>query len=442
MSSFSSLGQAPDGSVTEARIARVSQRIVRRGHIALTLAVIVGLGGLVYWAQVTSIDIVTRGSGQVVPKLQNQFVQHLEGGIVDEILVVEGQLVRAGDTLMRIKDSFSEAELIRVSQQLVSASARLARLEAETASKATVTFPEDLVQSAASVVEDEANLFAERRRNIEQRVLVLEDQLRRKELEKKEKEAKLVNTRQEFALMNERVDNLSALARSGATSRNEFLRNELELQQIRTRMSDLAFQIPQIDVEISESRRRQDEVRTDFIAKANEDKIETLSQIAQLRTTLSAMADRESRTDVKAPIDGKVHRLFQTTLGGVVQGGQNLVQLVPTDATVSIEIALSPKDRGRVWTELPAVVKLSAYDFSIYGGIDARVTNISSDILQGDTGEPYYRVNLEADTNSFGGREIVPGMAAEVDIITGQRRVADYLLSPIRDIRDNALREY
>ncbi|MEM9710553.1 MAG: HlyD family type I secretion periplasmic adaptor subunit [Pseudomonadota bacterium] len=437
----SALAPVPAGATPAERIEESSRKIVSRSHLFFVLLIGGALSGFGLWSQGTQIDIVTRGSGQVVPKLQNQFVQHLEGGIVSEILVTEGQLVAAGDVLMRISDSFSEAEFLRTSQQLISARAELARLDAETASSSSVTFPDDLRLASPAAVEDQAVLFERRRLNIEQRILVLEDQLRRTELKKREMEAKLENTRREFELMNERVSNLGALAQSGATSRNELLRNQLDLQEIRSRLSDLAFQIPQVEVEINEARQRQAEIRLDFVATANAEKIETLKEIEQLETTLLALKDRESRTEVRAPIDGKIHRLFQTTVGGVVQGGQNLIQIVPTDATISIEIALSPKDRGRVWTGLPAVVKLTAYDFSIYGGIDGEVANISSDILRGETGEPYYKVTLEADTAAFAGREIVPGMAADVDIITGQRSVIDYILSPIRDIQENALRE-
>ncbi|MEM7470503.1 MAG: HlyD family type I secretion periplasmic adaptor subunit [Pseudomonadota bacterium] len=442
MATESVLKPAPDARPSDEVVSAESAKIISRSHFSLVFLITLGLSFFGYWASSTELDIVTRGSGQVVPTLQNQFVQHLEGGIVEEILVAEGQVVRAGETLMRITDDFSQAEFKRASQELNAERAKLARLDAESMGLKEIKFAGDFQNQGSTVTTDQAELFERRRRNIDQRILVLQDQIRRKELEKREKEAKLENTQREFEIMNERVKNLGALVKSGATSKNEVLKNQLELQKIKTRMSDLAFQIPQIDVEISEARQRQNEVQSEFVANANEQKIDSLNKISLLRATMEAMQDRESRTDVRAPIDGKVHRLFQTTIGGVVQGGQNLVQLVPIEATVSIEIALSPKDRGRVWTDLPAVVKLSAYDFSIYGGIQARVTNISSDTLSNGNGEPFYRVNLEADTNSFDGREIVPGMAAEVDIITGRRLIIDYLLSPIKDVQRNALREH
>ena len=315
-------------------------------------------------------------------------------------------------------------------------------MESETSGRAEITFPDDLLHNAPDVARDETGLFLRRRSTTEQKILIIKDQVRGKELEKQEKQSRLDNTRKEFDLMNERVMSLGKLAKAGAASRNELLRSKSDLQQIQTKLGDLEHQIPQIDVELSELQRRQDEVRLGFIADAEEEKVSTLNKIEQLDATLSAMTDRNRRTEVRAPIDGKVHRLFQTTVGGVVQGGQNLAQLVPTDAPISVEVQLSPKDRGRVWVDLPAVVKLSAYDYSQYGGIKARVTDISSDVLRNDHGDPFYRVKLKADSATFGDNAIVAGMAAQVDIITGQRTILDYLLAPVRDIQQKALREY
>ncbi len=445
MTEFSALRQIPKGQDADVLIKSRTRLIASHAQRVFVLAAFAALCIFVIWARQTQLDVVTRGSGQVVPTLQNQFVQHLEGGIINEILVSEGQIVAAGDVLMRISDSFAEAEFERVNQQILTENAKLARLNAETEgvqNPEDINFPEAVRLINPEIVRDEMILFQKRRNNLDQRILILSDQLRHKELEKKEKQSRLQNTQLEFDLVNERVENLAALAQAGATSRNDFLRARFDLQQIRTRMSDLAFQIPQMDVEISELERRQNELRTSFIAEANEEKIEALNRIELLQTTLNAMQDRASRTDVRAPIDGKIHRLFQTTIGGVVKGGQHLAQLVPVDATVSVEIRLAPKDRGRVWVDLPAVVKLTAYDYSIYGSIHGRVTDISSDIIKDEEGHPYYRVVLDADTTSFGDNEIVAGMAAEVDIISGQRSISEYLLAPVLDIQEKALREY
>jgi membrane fusion protein, adhesin transport system len=423
--------------------ARATGSIVSKSHRMFLLTSAIGVAAIGLWASFTKIDVVTRGSGEVVQSLQNQFVQHLEGGIVEQILVHEGQTVQANDVLMRIRDSFSEAEYTKVLQEFRAQSAKLARLDAESQGLKAIVFPQSLmVEEAALQRKDEELLFDRRRQNIEERVAIIKDQTLRKGLEKRETEARLENTRLEFDLTAQRVKSMTKLVKSGAASRNELLKNETALQQIQTKLSDLTHNIPQIEVELSELRRKQNEVELAFMAEADEEKIQTMTRVDQLNATILAMRDRKRRIDVRAPIGGKVHRLFQATEGGVVKGGQNLVQLVPLDAPISVEIRLSPRDRGKVWKDLPAVVKLTAYDFSTYGGIRARVTDISTDVLREEGSEPYFRVKLEADMSSFGNQNtIIAGMSAEVDIITGQRTIMDYLLSPVRDMRSKALRE-
>lgn len=421
---------------------RATNAIVTKSHRVFLLTTAVGALAFGFWAARTEIDVVTRGSGEVVQSLQNQFVQHLEGGIVDQILVHEGQTVKANDVLMRIRDSFSEAEYSKVVQEFGTQSAKLARLMAESRGERELNFPPSSNPAEIAAQNDEKLLFSRRRNNVEERIAIFKDQTLRKGLEKRETEARLENTQLEFNLTEERVQSLTKLVKSGAASRNELLKNQTTLQQIRTKLSDLSFKIPQIEVELSELRRRQNEIELAFIAQADEEKIQTMNRVSQLNATILAMSDRNRRVDVRAPISGKVHRLFQATEGGVVTGGQNLVQLVPMDAPISVEIRLSPRDRGKVYKDMPAIVKLTAYDFSTYGGIGARVTDISTDVLRQEGVEPYFRVKLEADMSSFGDENaIIAGMSAEVDIITGQRTIMNYLLSPLRDIHQKALRE-
>lgn len=419
-----------------------TQQIVTQAQRYFLYTTAVSFLALLVWAAYTNIDRVTRGTGQVEPSLQNQMVQHLEGGIVEEILVHEGQTVKAGDVLMRVKDSFSKAEYLKASQNLLARQVELGRLTAESQAAQTLEYSNILRKKAPKIVEDEEQLFKRRIKSLEEQKLILADQHKRKSLEKKEKQSRLINTKKEYDLVAERVENLKKLFKSGATSKNELLQNQSNLQKIKTRLSDLKHQIPQIETELSELERRKTDLTLNFQSEADAQRIEILRKTQQLEQTLAAMQDRNKRTEVRAPIDGKVHRLFQTTVGGVVRGGQNLAQLVPLDAPISISIKLSPKDRGKVWIDLPAVVKLSAYDYSIYGGLPAKVTDISSDVLQDEKNEPYFRVKLEADTENFGkDRPIVAGMSAEVDIITGKQTILDYILKPIRRVSEKALRE-
>ncbi|MFK7902814.1 MAG: HlyD family type I secretion periplasmic adaptor subunit [Nitratireductor sp.] len=419
-----------------------ADKLSRRAHSIFVYTISIGLLASIFWSTQTELDVVTRGSGKVVPSLQNQFVQHFEGGIVSDIIAYEGKSVEVGDVLMRIENPFSQAEFTKASNQLWSKKAELVRLEAESANIETIVFPSEIQKAIPAIVENEALLFKRRRESHLEQVLILKDQHIRKKLEKEEKRSRLKNMQQEYALVNQRVESLKTLHKSGAASKNELLRNQTTLQQIQTKISDLQHQIPQAEAQLSENLRRQNEADLRFRSDAETDIVTTKRAIEQLSETVTAMRDRKVRTEVKAPISGKVHRLFQTTIGGVVRSGQNLMQLVPSDAPIAIEVRLSPKDRAKVWVDLPAIAKLSAYDYSSFGGIQARVTDISTDTLQDEKGEPYFRVKLEAKIDEAKkDMAIIAGMAAEVDILTGKRTIMNYLLKPVQDIKSKALRE-
>jgi adhesin transport system membrane fusion protein len=405
-------------------------------------SVSIGLVALLVWSFFAKIDVVARGSGRVVPSLQNQIVQHFEGGIVTDILVFEGQTVREGDVLMRIENPFSEAEYTRTNRELLAKKAELIRLKAESARAEVLNFPIELERDFPDITANEHILFERRKDSLEELILIYKDQQTQKQLEKSEKRKRLENMRLEYGLIKRQVDNLSKLVKVGAASENTLLKIKSNLQQIQTKISDLEHQIPKTDVEISELLRRQQETILSFQSEAETEKNKVLRKADQLKETLYAMKDRKKRTEVTAPINGKIHRVFQATSGGVVRSGQNLVQIVPSDSAISIEVKLSPKDRAKVWVNLPAIAKLSAYDFTSFGGINAQVTDISNDTLQDGDGEPYFRVKLEADASQLANEmTIIAGMAAEVDIITGKRTIMDYLIKPFRDVYGKALRE-
>lgn len=420
----------------------VATTLGTRANGVFLYTVSIGLCLVIVWSILAEIDVVTRGSGRIVPSLQNQIVQHFEGGIIEEILVFEGQSVREGDVLMRIENPFSEAEFTRTNREYLAKTAELIRLEAESSNSVELSFPENLENQFADIVDNERTLFKRRKDSLDEQILIYKDQQVQKQLEKSEKRKRLENMKLEYGLVDQQVQSLSKLVKSGAASENALLRSQSTLQQIQTKISDLEHQIPKADVELSEILRRQQEAILSFRSEAETERNSVQRKTEQLKETLFAMTDRKTRTELRAPIDGKIHRIFQATTGGVVRSGQNLVQIVPSDSAISIEVKLSPKDRAKVWVDLPAVAKLSAYDFSSFGGIEARVIDISNDTLQDGDGEPYFRVKLEADAGQLTkDMAIIAGMAAEVDIITGKRTIMDYLIKPLHDVYSKALRE-
>jgi adhesin transport system membrane fusion protein len=402
-------------------------------------------GGVVLfaaWAALTELDQVTRGAGSVVPQSDNQVVQHLEGGIVTDIFVRNGDRVERGEPLMRIENSFAEAELARIAIELKANRVKLARLSAEARGDDELRIPRDLVTDIGDIVKREAGLFQTRRQQLQERFSILDDQVRQKDLELSELKSRWANISQERRLVLERVQNLRRLEERGGVSRNELLESERTLQQIESALSGLTHQIPRIESALNEARGRRREGALQFQAEAENERIATEVEIARLRETTEAMQDRNRRSDVTAPISGIINRVFVTTIGGVVKSGQPLVQLVPAGASIAVEARLSPEDRSKVWPGLPAVVKISAYDFSIHGGLAGKITEVSPDALQDEEGGSYFRIRLEADGTSLGpDKPVLPGMVAQVDIMTGRQTILSYLLKPLRRVRDNALRQ-
>jgi membrane fusion protein, adhesin transport system len=421
---------------------RQADTIARKAHVMFVWAVAVGLSAFLIWSWLTVLDKVTRGGGRVIPQTNNRVVQHFEGGIVSEILVKEGQQVTEGMPLLRIDNSFSKAELSQSTLELKAKRLMIQRLEAESAGARTLTLDPFLRGEMADMAAKELDLFKARTQGLDAQLRVADDQARQKELEVSELKTRVSNLLRERELVVPRVNSLRRLSRQGAVSVNDLLDSERTLQQIDSKIGELGIEIPRAEVAIRELGSRRDQTIAQFKTEAEKERREVGVQAAKLEETTSAMQDRSRRSEVLAPIAGIVNKLHVSTIGGVVKSGEPLVQLVPLEDSLVVEARLSPQDRAEVWPGLPAVVKISAYDYSIHGGLKGRVLDISPDALADDKGEPYFRVRLAANASSFGpGKPVVPGMMAQVDILTGRHTVLDYLLKPMRQLQANALRQ-
>ncbi|MCT4657007.1 MAG: HlyD family type I secretion periplasmic adaptor subunit [Cohaesibacter sp.] len=421
---------------------RQSDRIAKRSHRIFTYVTLAGLAAFLGWASFASIERVTRGSGRIVPLQQNQMVQHLEGGIMTALYVKEGDRVKKGDILLRIQNNFFSAELSQTKLEHKARLLRMYRLSAEIRGLDSLSFPQELASSVPELVENELALFERRRETQAGQLKIFDDQIRQKELELAGHRVMTTGKSAERALIQERVESNRRLVKVGAVSKTDLLQLETSLAQIDTYLNSLKLTIPKTEAALSEIReRRQDLVLRTREAAANE-RNEVEVQLAKLQQAMTAMKDRSQRSDVRAPIAGTVNSVFVSTVGGVVRSGQNLVQIVPTESSVAVEARLSPKDRAEIWPGLPGIIKISAYDYSIHGGLKGKITEISPDALQDKKGQPYFRVRLEADVTSFGAdKPVVPGMIADVDILTGERTILNYLLAPIRRLQERALRQ-
>ncbi len=420
------------------RIDHIATQAQGQFVLILGIAVIVAL----IWAALTDIDKVTRGSGRIVPQQHKQSVQHLEGGIVSEILVKEGDKVTTGQPLMRIENSFFRSELAQAAIEIAAKRLRLVRLEAESAGAKDLSFPADLVRSMPQAVENEQTLFRHRRTNLEEQLSVLVQQARQKEIELSELRSREPSVLRERQISEERLASLKKLMNAGAVSRNDALEAERVLQQAITRLSDLVHDIPRTEAALAEIEQRKRQVSSNFQAEAEKERTQTATDAEKLAQAVSAMQDRIRRSDVVSSVAGVINKLNVTTVGGVVKPGEALAEIVPGDASISVEMKLSPADRANVWPGEKAIVKISAYEFSVYGGLPARVVDISPDALQDERGAPYFRVRLDADGGDFSREHpVLPGMLADVDVIGERQSVLSSIVMPLRRLKDNALRQ-
>ncbi len=428
-------------------MSEVDAALHRKGHpLAFLLSASLGVFFLVFilWSAFAPLDEVTRGQAQVIPSQRVQEIQNLEGGIIQEIFVREGQIVEKGTVLVRL-DNESAASFFR---DAVSKSyehmAAIARLEAELAGKEPV-YPEEVVQKAPQVVADQTSIHNARKRQLELELSVLESQLAQKRQEVDEMVGRQGQLGASLRVAQEQRDIARPLVEKQIYSKVDYLSLEQRVIQLRGDISSLAVNIPKARNAVHEVEQRlshrKAEVRSQAVEEINKRRVELNS----LRETLSAGEDRVTRTDLRAPVRGTVKRIIINTQGGVVKPGESILELVPLDDTLLVEARIRPADIAFLHPGQKAIVKVTAYDFSIYGGLEAGLEQISADTIEDRKGEFYYLVKLRTRKNAITYRgenlPIMPGMTATVDILTGKKTVLDYLLKPILKAQQNALRE-
>ncbi len=394
------------------------------------------------WAHNATLEEVTRGEGKIVPSGQTKTVQHFEGGIITEILIEEGQIVEDGQVLMRVENRSAEAQLSEKLKLYRNLRAKATRLAAETQMADSLDFPDELRQSSPEVVRNEQLLFDSRRQQLQQQISILEDQRIQKSQELQELTAKVAQAQEALRLAKQEEELTRPLVEQGASSRIDLIRIEQKLQELRSEIESVQLAIPRTRSAISEAERRIQEKRTTFRTEAQQELNEVRVEAERVKEEIEAGVDRAERTEVRSPVRGTVNKIVINTLGGVVQPGDPVAEIVPLGDSLVVEARIKPSDRAQLYRGLPATVKVSAYDFSIYGGLDAELIDISADTLVDEEGESYYRIRLRTHETSLGeDKPIIPGMTATVDILTGEKTVLQYLLKPIIKAKQNALRE-
>jgi membrane fusion protein, adhesin transport system len=417
---------------------------LRVGHHLLlgAVAALFIIGGV--WAAWANLDEVTRGEGRVITASQVQLIQNLEGGIVSEILIREGDTVDKGQVLFRLQEVRFDSALREGQQTNHALQARIARLQAETR-RTALAMPASVTKAAPALAENETRLFEARRRDLQAKRDVLAQQLVQREQELKELQSRRDRLNEQLGLVRKEIGITAPLVKQGVVSEIELLRLEREATRLRTDADGAELAIPRVRSAIEEARRRMEDSETTFLAEASGELAQARAELSKLTETLPALQDRVSRTTVRSPVKGTVKQVLVKTTGGVVQPGSSLAEIVPSEDTLLVEARVRPSDIAFVTPGQKAVVKIATYDYSIYGGIEGTIEHVSADSVQPQQGEPYYIAHVRTGRNALerGGKAlpVFPGMTATVDILTGKKTVLDYLLKPINKARESALRE-
>ncbi|WP_288929311.1 HlyD family type I secretion periplasmic adaptor subunit [uncultured Maritimibacter sp.] len=412
----------------------------RRGALLLTVLV-AGIAGFIWWAAVFEIEEVTRGAGRVVPSQQVQVIQSLEGGIVREILIEEGATVDRNAPLLRIDDTAAGAQRGELLEQEATLMAELIRVRTEAEGGEALTFPEALAARAPEAVAAEQEVFASRRSQLSSELQVLQDQLTQRRAEIEEARAMIAKLEGQIAPLAEEVRLTRQYVETGAVTQIELLRLETRLAELEGDLAVSRARMPRLDAAIAEAEAQLETARRAYVLTARERLARVQGELSVLRETLRAAEDRVTRTTLRAPVRGVVNTLNVTTIGAVVGPGDPLVEIVPVDDHLLIEARISPQDVAFLRPGDPASVKITAFDYVVYGSLSGTVERIGADTQTDEDGNAFFQVAVRTDSTDLGGNQISPGMVAQVDIQTGRKTVLDYLLNPFLRVRDEALRE-
>jgi len=400
----------------------------------LIIAFAVVIASFLLWAGLTKIDEIARGQGTVIPSGQNQVVQNLEGGIISEIAVTEGQIVKQGDLLLRIRNiqSLSTAQSSTIRSQGLQA--KIQRLNAQLSGE---DFEVDLSvedENLKHFLASEQRLFEINQRQFESKISAIDEQLVQKKSELTDAKQIVKHQESSLEMIHEEIQMTAPMVERGVRSRVDFLQLQRQSNQATQELNSAKLSIVRLNAEIEELQLKRKQTRQEYESTTQEQLNETQVQLQEVMAQLEGLSDQVLRTNVTAPQNGVVKKLFVNTIGGAVKPAEDLVEIVPTDNKLLVEVKIKPSDIAFIYHGQKAIVKFSAYDFAIYGGLEGKVVGISPDTITQED-ETYYLVRVETTKNFIerNGSElkIIPGMIADVDILTGKKSILDYILKPI-----------
>lgn len=424
--------------------AMAAKTQVKKASLTMLWAIAAFFVLMFIWIAVAEVDTVTRADGRVIPSAKLQVIQNLEGGIVGEILVKPGQHVEKGEHLVLLSGVQHDSEVQTRSQQIWALEARSARLNA-LAYGGDPKFPMTDDKSAKLLVDIERAGFLSKKAEQAAQISVVQSQLFQKEREQEEMKISLDAATKGLELALEERKTVAMLVERGLEPRLELVRLDRSVADLQGRAAAAAVAQNRIKSAISEVQSRKIAMERQFRSEALAELNKTQADLNALQQSMPALADKLARTEIKAPMKGVVNRVFVSTVGGVVKPGEPIIEVVPADDELVVEALVRPQDIGFVKLGQSARVKVTAYDYSIFGAMDGTVVNVSADAVPNEKGEAFYQVRVETKTKAIEALNkqlsIIPGMQCQVDIVTGSKTILQFLSKPIVGVKENAFRE-
>lgn len=421
----------------------VLQRSSKSSKIIVKLGAVLVIWFLL-WAHFAEIDEITRGNGKVIPSSHIQVIQNLEGGIVSDILVEEGGLIKKDQVLVKIDNKKFFSSLEESKLKLDELRAKAVRLYAEAYKKPFK--PDDkLLKSIPDFIKKERSLYLSNQKQLLSSIKVIDEQLKQKESELKEEQNRVRHFDKGYSYILRELKVTEPMVKKGIESEVGLLKLKREANDLQEKLETAKLSIPRIESSIEEFKNKINETKLEFQNRAKKEWNEITAEIDRISKSNIALEDKVKRTLIKSPVDGAVKQIFVNTIGGVIKPGMDIMEIVPSQDKLVAEVKIKPSDIAFLFPGQKAVIKLTAYDFSIYGGLDGKVTHISADTIIDEKQNSYYLVKIKTNKSYIGNGKkklhIIPGMTVNVDILTGKKSVLDYLLKPILKAKNNALSE-
>ena len=397
----------------------------------------------IVWASLSEVDETVKGSGTVVPSGQTKIIQHLEGGIIKNIYIKEGESVKQGQALFRLSQAFFLSDQKEKQIDLLAFKAEELRLKAEIQEKKNVIYSKEFKEKIPHIIANQKNIFRANRRSFTDELELLEDTIHKKNLEIVQMKNKLHNLDIELKIAKENVAIQENLVKQGASSRQMYLNELGKKQNLITERQSLQNSIPVTKEELNEVKQKFENFKSKKHAEQLQELGDVRLSISKLTERSKANSDREIRKTIKSPVKGTVKKVYFHTIGGIVKPGDPVVEITPVGESLMIVGQIKTSDRARVWIGQKVSVSITAFDFSRYGALTGTLVAISPDSFTNEKGVSFYEVKVSTSKASFGENEIVlPGMSAEINILTGKKTIMEYILKPLKDIKHNALREH